>query len=183
MSKTQCTACLEVYPTECFYVDKKRKNGLMNRCIVCSKNRNKSKIRQPRVNKLSPTQRKQNHKNNCKKYEKTKPGFLMRAYRNMQSRVTGVQSKKAHLYLGLELLSRAEFYALSLSSDDFNSLFDTWTKAGYIRKISPSVDRVDSSKGYTKENIRWVTHSQNSREGSLSQWSRRTSILTSKRSA
>ena len=37
---------------------------------------------------------------NCavdKKYEKTKKGFLMRLYRNMQSRVQGVQKKKHHL--------------------------------------------------------------------------------------
>ena len=32
-----------------------------------------------------------------KKYEKSPKGFLMRLYRNMQSRVTGVQKQKFHL--------------------------------------------------------------------------------------
>jgi hypothetical protein len=44
------------------------------------------------------------------KYEKTKKGFLMRKYRNMQSRVTGIQKKKAHLYKDLYLLPREQYY-------------------------------------------------------------------------
>lgn len=53
------------------------------------------------------------------KYEKTVKGFLMRKYRNMQSRVTGVQKLKAHLYRGKDLLSREEFYDWALNSEDF----------------------------------------------------------------
>lgn len=45
-----------------------------------------------------------------KRYEKTEAGFLMRMYRNMKSRVTGVQSKKAHLYKGKDLLAKEDFY-------------------------------------------------------------------------
>jgi len=42
------------------------------------------------------------------KYEKTKNGFLMRVYRNMRSRIAGVQKEKFHLYAGknIELNSR-----------------------------------------------------------------------------
>lgn len=86
----------------------------------------------------------------------------MWAYRNMKSRVTGVQKKKAHLYLGLPLLDKKEFYEWSIASHDFNALFDLWVICQYDRKICPSVDRIDSSNGYVKDNIRWVTHSQNS---------------------
>ena len=46
-----------------------------------------------------------------KKYERTVNGFLVRKYRNMQSRVEGVQYKKSHLYEGLELLERDDVYA------------------------------------------------------------------------
>lgn len=108
-----------------------------------------------------------------KRYEKTKKGFLMRAYRNMQSRVTGVQWKKSHLYQNLSLLPREDFYAWSLLDQGFNLLFDSWTKAGFPRKISPSIDRIDSSLGYELSNIRWITHSENSRLGSISQAKKR----------
>jgi hypothetical protein len=99
----------------------------------------------------------------AKKYEKTKNGFLMRAYKNMFHRVTGVQKKKAHLYLGLQILPKHEFYEWSKQSVEFNKLFDEWVDSSYNRKLSPSIDRIDADKGYIKENIRWTTHSENSK--------------------
>lgn len=53
--------------------------------------------------------RKQNGNEWTKKYERTPRGKLMRIYRNMKSRVEGVQKLKAHLYQGKELLSKEEF--------------------------------------------------------------------------
>lgn len=103
-----------------------------------------------------------------KKYEKTKKGFLMRLYRNMQSRITGIQKEKQHLYRGKELLPRDQFYEWALSSNQFHKLFSLWESSGYDRKLTPSVDRIDSSSGYRIENMEWVTHSENSRRGSVS---------------
>jgi len=104
-----------------------------------------------------------------RKYERTKSGFLMRAYRNMQSRVQGVQWKKAHLYEGLPLLPRADFYAWAEASADFHRLWEEWVAAGHDRRLTPSVDRVDSEKGYAIDNMRWLTHSENSRQGAFNQ--------------
>lgn len=100
-----------------------------------------------------------------KKYEKTPKGFLMRAYRNMQSRIVGVQKTKHHLYQGKELLPREDFYSWSLNSDDFKILFNEWETSGHDRKLTPSVDRIDPEKGYSLDNMEWVTHSENSRRG------------------
>ena len=102
------------------------------------------------------------------KYEKTKKGFVMRMYRNMKSRVTGVQKAKFHLYEGLELMPKQEFYDLVLNDAGFNQLFTEWENSGYDRKLTPSPDRMDSSRGYTPDNIDFVTHSVNSRNGSYS---------------
>jgi hypothetical protein len=96
------------------------------------------------------------------KYEKTKKGKLMRTYRNMESRVKGIHKSKAHLYESLPLLDREVFYAWSLGDVDFNALFDGWVNSSYDNKLSPSIDRVDASKGYIVGNIRWLTHSHNS---------------------
>lgn len=100
------------------------------------------------------------------RYEKTVNGFLMRMYRNMQSRVTGVQKKKAHLYKGKALLAREDFYAWAKSSKEFSKLFAEWKHKGYPRKLAPSVDRIDPLKGYILSNMEWVTHSENSRRSS-----------------
>jgi hypothetical protein len=102
-----------------------------------------------------------------KAYEKTEDGFLMRAYRNMLSRINGIQKSKYHLYKDKYILSKQEFYDWSNASN-FKDLFSLYTSSGYQMKLAPSVDRIDSSVGYELSNIRWITHSENSRLGSLS---------------
>ena len=92
----------------------------------------------------------------------------MRLYRNMKSRVDGIQKAKCHLYTGLNLLEREAFYCWALESLDFHVLWNSWTDSGYNRKLTPSVDRVDSTKGYYLDNMEWVTHSENSRRGAIS---------------
>jgi hypothetical protein len=103
-----------------------------------------------------------------KKYEKTVNGFLMRLYRNMQSRISGVQKQKFHLYEGKELLTRNDFYGWAKKQKAFFKLFEQWEKSGYERKLAPSIDRIDSTKGYSIDNMEWVTHSENSRRGAKS---------------
>lgn len=101
-------------------------------------------------------------------YNKTKTGYLVRTYRNMLSRVSGVLKKKAHLYKGKEILSKQDFYDWSLQNKSFHLLFENYLCNNYNMKLSPSIDRIDSSKGYIIDNMRWITHSENSSLGSKS---------------
>lgn len=98
-----------------------------------------------------------------RKYEKTKSGFIMRAYRNMESRVKGIQWRKAHLYAGKPLLPREQFYEWAITSGEFHELFAAWELAGYARQYTPSVDRIDSRRGYELDNMRWVSFTENCR--------------------
>lgn len=102
------------------------------------------------------------------KYHRTPAGFLSRLYKNMRGRVEGIQSLKAHLYKGLYLLPRDDFYAWAMSNDNFHTLYNDWVNNNYDRKLTPSVDRIDPQLGYTVSNIRWLTHSENSRLGAIS---------------
>lgn len=107
-----------------------------------------------------------------KRYEKTRAGFLMRAHRNMRSRVLGIQRRNAHLYVGKDVLPREEFYQWALSDPAFHVLFTTWEQSGYPRQLAPSVNRIDPLRGYTIDNIEWITHSQNSAGGGRNRWAR-----------
>jgi 4-alpha-glucanotransferase len=112
--------------------------------------------------------RKLNGNADTKKYEKTKRGFLMRLYRNMQSRVEGVQKLKQHLYKDKSLLDRETFYHWAMYDEAFHGLFRQWEESNYSRKLTPSVDRINSASGYSIENMEWITHSENSRRGAVS---------------
>lgn len=105
-----------------------------------------------------------------KRYEKTPRGFLMRLYRNMKSRTSGVQKLKYHLYRGKCLLDKQEFYTWALSQESFWKLYSKWVASGYERRLAPSADRVDPSKGYELPNLEWVTMGENSRRGTLSRF-------------
>lgn len=116
--------------------------------------------------------RKRNNDIHTKRYEKTVSGFLMRLYRNMQSRIEGVQKIKHHLYEGKPLIDRKSFYDWSLGSPEFYKLFGQYKEQGFPRKLSPSVDRKDSSKGYELDNMEWVTMSENSRRGAVNRFNK-----------
>lgn len=86
----------------------------------------------------------------------------------MESRVKGIQKKKAHLYQNVELLSRDDFKKWANSCEELKVMFKIWEESNYNKKLCPSIDRIDSLKGYTIENMRWLTHSENSRLGAIS---------------
>lgn len=151
----KCIRCGNEYPISEFRKQKETKDGHANQCRLC-------------LNEIQRIKRKANGNTLTHRYEKTPKGFLMREYRNMQSRVSGIQKQKAHLYLGLTLLNRYLFYEWANNQLQFHTLFDMWTESGYDRKLTPTVDRIDSSKGYELSNMEWVTHSENSRRGAIS---------------
>ncbi len=115
-----------------------------------------------RINLLMREHRKRTGNAETHKYEKTPNGFLMRLYRNMESRVMGIQWKKAHLYKGKELLIREDFYNWAKPHSKFLKMFAVWKESGFDRKLTPTVNRIDSTKGYILSNMEWLTHSENS---------------------
>lgn len=150
-----CINCGNEYPLSEFREQNETKDGHANQCRLC-------------LNTIQRERRKKNENKTTSIYEKTPKEFLVREYRNMKSRVTGVQKKKAHLYLGKPLLDKEDFYRWAIFHIDFVLLYTEWVRSNYNRKLTPTVDRVDSSKGYELGNMEWVTHSENSRRGSLS---------------
>jgi hypothetical protein len=66
------------------------------------------------------------------------------------------------------LLDRQDFYNWSIDNPIFLEMFEIYKSSEFNRKLAPTVDRIDSSKGYSLDNMRWLTHSENSRLGSIS---------------
>lgn len=155
MELKRCKLCLVDKDVLDFPPHKECRGGRSPTCRSCKNGKQKSS-------------RKSNGNAHTKKYEKSKPGYLMRSYNNMLGRVLG--RVKPHLYEGLPILDRDLFYKWSLNNEDFNRLFQEYEESGYDQRLAPSVDRVDSKLGYTLDNIRWLTHAENSSLGSILRW-------------
>ena len=143
-----CTYCNVEKDVDLFVKSINNSRGYLN---ICKKCRNESQKHNRAASNNIYT----------KKYEKTKKGFAVRLYRNMKSRVFGVQKKCPHLYVGKEILPKEDFYNWILNNEKFHALFSRYKASNYDIRLAPSVDRIDSSIGYTLNNIQILTNSEN----------------------
>ena len=72
-------------------------------------------------NKHQREQRALNGNYHTKKYEKTEKGFLVRTYRNMLSRVSGVTKNKNHLYFSPAIICKITFIGCHTMVSHFQS--------------------------------------------------------------
>ena len=101
------------------------------------------------------------------KYLHTKNGKIHSMYGNMKKRVNRGKVFY-HKYIDFSC-----FEKFCYSSKIFNSLYDNWVLSKFEYKLSPSLDRVDNNKGYTVDNLQFLTHSENSRKGSFERSNRK----------
>ena len=101
-------------------------------------------------------------------YRRSLAGHIIHRYASMKQRVEGRGTKRSiPLYEGLELLPRADFIEWASKDRSLLVLHREWVRSGYSYKLTPSINRVDNSKGYVLGNMEWVTKSQNSTLGAL----------------
>lgn len=98
-------------------------------------------------------------------FEVSSRSFLLSTYGVMKQRVMTHPR-----YKGLELCTKKEFITWAEKDLDFNWLFVQYKNSKGVRALAPSVDRIDSSKGYTLDNMRFLTLSENGRLGANSRW-------------
>lgn len=168
-----CTVCAHEKDESEFSVYNKETGARRSQCKECRRaqnkewsNNNKEKVRLSK--KLWARENRHKVYQYQKHYLKTKRGFVGGTYTNMDGRVKG--RNKPWIYKGLDICSRAEFIEWSTKDRMFNMLFDEWERSGYEMKLTPSIDRINSNKGYTFDNMSWITHSENSQRGAFSRW-------------
>lgn len=89
--------------------------------------------------------------------------FLSRVYTSMLNRVKGKGG--AHNrgnWRGKSILPRNIFVTWAKNHPDFLSLYKQYFTGNFDRRLAPSINRMNSSKGYTLDNMEWMTQSQNS---------------------
>jgi len=96
------------------------------------------------------------HKAYLKEWSRTYIGCLSYIYSRMRRRI-----RTDKHYKGLSLISRQEFYEWAKREDTYYNVFKAWIDSDYDKYLSPSIDRLDSSKGYVFGNMRFITTQEN----------------------
>ena len=131
----KCTKCLETKPVEFFGKLSISPDGLRYKCRECRK--------------ICATE----------KY-RTLEGRIIKAYKHMSNRVRG-KGSSPKLYEGLEICTKDEFTKWALQDRNYKVLLESWEKQGYPLTLTPTVDRIDSKRGYSLGNIQWLSYSDN----------------------
>jgi hypothetical protein len=87
---------------------------------------------------------------------------LGRIYSNMKQRVEGRGAHNRGNWKGKPILPKEVFKTWARNHSIFLGLYKQWTMSNFDIKLAPSVNRINSSKGYTLDNMEWMTNSQNS---------------------
>ena len=99
-------------------------------------------------------------------YRRSISGYLNKTYDNMLGRVRG-NTKDSVYYKNLPIMNKEEFLEWALSDFSFHSVYREWSGSGFVRRLCPSIDRIDPNNGYIIGNVRWVSCSENSKEARM----------------
>jgi hypothetical protein len=97
-----------------------------------------------------------------KKYRNSPRGYLNRIYNGVKTRCTNTKNKRTKSYHGLDFMTWEEFLEWGFT-EELVAMHKNYLDSGKDRKLAPSVDRIDPTKGYVKGNVQWLTLSENSR--------------------
>jgi hypothetical protein len=148
----ECNKCHEIKPLSEFYTARACKDGLMKECKEC----NKAKVKKYQTD--TGYEKKRNRYN-------IKRIFRQR-YNGMKKRVKGGNGGRSSAK-GRELLSLEDFLGWCHREDvykEFMKLYNEWMSEEFPLFLAPTIDRINSDKGYMIDNIQWLSQSANSRK-------------------
>lgn len=167
MEQRTCTKCGNDKPLEDFPITKKP-NGNEYYQHTCKKCRSDKRV----ANRKNTEVKSHERKLACDRYNSNKP-LILKKNKQWRDSESGVKHRMLHRSLQR---SKEKGYDNDISIDDiiipeecpvFHVQFNSGSKAGGYWN-SPSIDRKDSSKGYTKDNIQVISMRANTMKSDAS---------------
>lgn len=181
----KCSACKEVKPWSAFSI-RKATGKPRSECRICNcarsrkwslENPIKQRAWQKEWDRRNPHKkewavRPEKAKTRHKKYYEENKDAIARMNLNYYRTVDGWLTKTLSALRGNSrdrghgapcFRDRHELRAWALSQPNFNVLWASYEKSGWLRDLKPSIDRLDNKRGYELDNIRLVTWRENYR--------------------
>lgn len=131
----------------------------MKVCSKCEKEKEESEFR-TRQSWCKPCERIYDHNRQINNRER----YMKKKYHAMVQRTNGNGIFESNAK-GKPMCSYEEFWAWYLSTKTiFERMFSVYLEQDEDRCYAPSVDRIDSKRGYEIGNLQWLTTSENSRK-------------------
>lgn len=141
----RCFKCNQIKSIDKFYSHKQMGDGRLGKCKACCISYQKNRDNRPR---------------DSKRYRESIKRLLQNRYLTMSQRASGKFCKRGST--GKEIVSKDDFFKWSSSQmNQIMKLHKSWKESGFNRNLAPSIDRIDSKKGYTIGNMQWITCHEN----------------------
>jgi hypothetical protein len=89
-----------------------------------------------------------------KKYRQSHNGIKNKRYLEMKAEA---EKRK------LEMIDRTYFNIWSMELSEFGKVFYAWFESEYKKELSPVIERIDKTKGFVINNLKWTTQKDKSR--------------------
>lgn len=139
-----------------FYVHKRLKDGHLNKCKLCTRIDVKKQSSKP-VDGF------QNY--DIYRQRMSIKRMFQHRYTGIVNRSLKLNIKHSYSSLGKKFLSKEEWIAWCYDNKNYKKflkLREEWVKSNFDHKLAPSIDRINNKIGYVKNNLQWLTKSQNS---------------------